>query len=325
MLVLIAPHEFGHFLIAKLCGVKVNEFSVGMGPLLWKKQKGETQYSVRAIPIGGYCAMEGEDESSTNPRAFNNQNPLKKIAILIAGVTMNVVIAIIACSLIYQISGVPTNKLDEVTKNTPAYEAGLRSGDVIVEINGATTSSWPAVTEAISKYDGKGDISIAYSRNGKVRNIDLAPVYNEERESYTIGIVADTTKNPLLCTSYGLKLTKELNDQVFKAIGMIVSGGVHKDDIAGPVGLVRVVNDVSSAGLEPYLLLLALVSLNLALMNLLPIPGLDGGKLLFVLLKWITRNRINDDMEYKASVAGIMLLLGLFVIITINDISNIIH
>lgn len=325
MLVLIAPHEFGHFILAKLCGVQVNEFSVGMGPLLWKKQRGETQYSLRLIPIGGYCAMEGEDDSSENPRAFNNKSPLQRIAILLAGVTMNIIIAIIACSIVYQISGVPVNKLESVTKNTPAYEAGLRAGDKITAVNGVKTTNWQALTDAIANYDKSGEMTITYSRNGESHDVVLAPEFNEERQGYTIGIVADTSKNPLLCTSYGLKLTKELNSQIFASFGMLIKGGISKDDVAGPVGLVRVVNQTSNAGVQPYLLLLALVSLNLAIINLLPIPGLDGGKLLFVILKFISRGKIDDNMEYKASLAGIMLLLGLFVIITINDISNLIH
>lgn len=322
MLVLIAPHEFGHFIVAKLCNVQVNEFSVGMGPLLWKKKKGETQYSIRLIPIGGYCAMEGEDESSENPRAFNNKGPLQRSAILLAGVTMNVIIAILACTIAFQISGVPVNRLDSVIKSSPAYEAGLKAGDKIVAVDGVKTDTWDKVTNEISCYAGSEKLEITIERNGSRTPVFLTPQWNDEKQSYTIGIVADVSRNPLTCTVYGAQLTGTLTGEMFKTFGMLFGGKLSKDDVSGPVGLVKVVGQTSQAGAGPFLLLLALVSLNLALMNLLPIPGLDGGKLLFVILKWISRGRINDDMEIKATVAGMMLLIALFVFITINDIGN---
>lgn len=322
MLVLIAPHEFGHFIVAKLCDVKVNEFSVGMGPLLFKRKKGETQYSIRAIPIGGYCAMEGEEEKSSNPRAYNNKSSLQKTVILLAGVTMNVVIALLACTIAYQISGVPINKLDSVVKNSPAYEAGIQAGDKVIEVEGVKTNTWLAVTEAISNYEPGEKLELTIKRDGVERNVYLTPELNEEKGSYTIGIVAGVTSNPITCISYGASLTKTLSVQMIKSFQMLFSGQIGKDEVSGPVGLVKVVDETASAGVTAYLVLLALVSLNLALINLLPIPGLDGGKLLFIILKIISFGRINDDMENRATLAGMVFLLGLFIFITINDIGN---
>lgn len=324
MLVLIAPHEFGHFIVAKLCNVKVNEFSVGMGPLLFKRKRGETQYSIRLIPIGGYCAMEGEENASDNPRAFNNKSPWQRIAILLAGVTMNVVIAMLACTIAFQISGIPINKIDEVVPNSPAAEVGFQTGDEIVSINGNKTSSWDAVTNEISSYDKKSDLKIDVNRDGKTKTFNVKPEWDKDKKGYAIGIVAEISKNPLRAIPYGIKMTGQLVKEMFNAFSTMLKNGIKKDDVSGPVGLVKIVGQTSSAGAASYLMLLALVSLNLALINLLPIPGLDGGKLLFVILKWITKGKINDNMEYKASVVGLILLLCLFVIVTVNDVSNII-
>ena len=322
MLILIAPHEFGHFIVAKLCDVKVNEFAVGMGPTLFKKKKGETTYSLRAIPIGGFCAMEGEENSSDNPRAFNNKSAGQRIAILLAGVTMNVIIAFLACIIATNISGVPVNTLDSVVKDSPAAVAGMQGGDKIVGINGIETNSWEDVTSQIEAYKKGEEMLITVDRNGTVAAFEVQPTYDKDRKGYTIGIVAQVSKNPIYAFKYGSLVAVDVTKAMFKSFQMLISGGVSKDDVSGPVGLVKIVGEASSAGVSSYLILLALVSLNLALINLIPIPGLDGGKLLFVILKWISRGKISDEMETKASIIGLLLILSLFVLITINDVRN---
>ena len=294
MLVLVIPHEWGHLIVAKLCGVKVNEFSVGMGPLLFKRQRGETQYSVRLLPLGGYCAMEGEEEAVDDPRSYSSKTPLQQIAILLAGVTMNVIIAIVVITISYAIAGVPSNTLGSVTPDSPAAAAGIQAGDV-------------------------------YKRDGKTQEAFLVPEYDEENKRYMIGIVAGITRDPLTCIKSGVVTTWQLNKMMLGAFQSMIRKGVNKDDVAGPVGLVRVVGQSASYGIESYLMLLALVSLNLAFFNLIPIPGLDGGKIFFILLKLISGGRINDDMEYKATVAGMVLLIALFVFVTYNDIMNIVN
>lgn len=152
MLVLIIPHEWGHMIVAKLFGVRVYEFSVGMGPLLFKRKKGETEYSVRLLPLGGFCKLEGEDEASEEPTAYNNQPDHKKIAILLAGVTMNVLIAILAVTIMVCITGVDTNTVDIVKDGSPAAQSELESGDTIVSVNGETMESWNALTNTIRSY-----------------------------------------------------------------------------------------------------------------------------------------------------------------------------
>ena len=323
LLVLIIPHEWGHLIVAKLCGVRVNEFSVGMGPLLFKKQKGETQYSVRLLPLGGYCSLEGEEEAVDDPRSYSSKTPLQKIAILLAGVTMNIIIAILAMTLAYAISGIPSNTLSAVTPDSPAAEAGLQAGDTIIEIDGIKIRDWNSVVTAVDGYHEGDKMEIVYRRDGKTQEVFLTPDYDEENQRYMVGVVAGTTRNPLMCIKSGFTSTWEMNRMMLMTFQSMIRKGVKSDDVAGPVGLVRVVGQASSYGIASYLMLLALVSLNLAIFNIIPIPGLDGGKIFFILLKLISGGRITDDMEYKATVAGMALLLALFVLVTYNDIMNI--
>ena len=323
MLVLVIPHEWGHMIVARWCGVRIKEFSVGMGPLIFKKQKGDTQYSLRLLPLGGYCMMEGEEEAVDSPTSYSSKTYPQKIAILLAGVTMNVIIAVIAVSVALWIGGALTNTLSGVSQGSPAAAAGLEAGDTIVAINGRDTPEWEDVIKAIDGYkEGDAPLEVTYERGDSRNTVSVAPEYNEERKAYMLGITAGVTHNFFKTAIHGPAATWELNKAMLQGFRMLFSGQLHKDDVAGPVGLVRVVDQASDYGVAPYLMLLALVSLNLAFFNLLPIPGLDGGKIFFILLKIISGGRINDDMEYKATVVGMAVLLMLFVLITVNDVMN---
>ncbi len=324
MLVLVIPHEWGHMIVARLCGVRVNEFSVGMGPLLFKKKRGDTQYSVRLLPLGGYCILEGEDEAVDSSTSYSSKSSPKKIAILIAGVTMNIIIAFLAVTIAACVSGVAINTIDKVTAGSPAETAGLESGDEIIEINGAATDSWEEVSTAI-KGSAEGEaLDIVCMRDGNRITFSVKPEYSEELQSYAIGISAGVTHNFWTCAKTGPAATWELGKAMLTAFKTLFTGHFTADDVTGPVGLVRVVNTAADYGAVSYLMLLALVSLNLALFNVLPIPGLDGGKIFFILLKTVSRGRITDDMENKATLAGMALLMVLIVLVTANDISNIV-
>ena len=322
LLVLIIPHEWGHMIVAKKCGVRVFEFSVGMGPLIFKWEKGGTQYSIRLLPLGGFCRMEGEEEAVDSPTSYSNQPNGKKVAILLAGVTMNIIIAVLAVTISICITGVVTNSIGDVNPGSPAAVAGLQSGDKIVEINGTQTKSWEEVSEGIRSYDGKGSLDFTIERDGKEVSAEVTPEYNEEAGSYMIGITAGVSKNVWECARLGPKTTWELNKAMLQGFKMLFTGGLSADDVAGPVGLVKVVDQAASYGIAPYLMLLALVSLNLAIFNVIPIPGLDGGKVFFIILKIISRGKIDDEMENKATLIGMALILALFILITFNDVKN---
>jgi regulator of sigma E protease len=324
LLVLIIPHEWGHMIVAKMCGVKVNEFSVGMGPLIFKRQKGETQYSVRLLPLGGYCAMEGEEEAVDDPRSYSSKTPFQKIAILLAGVTMNILIAILAVTLAYFIAGVPSTTLGSITPDSPAAAAGLQAGDKIIAIDGVETKTWNDVVDVINGYHEGDRLDIQYRRDGKNMEAFITPVYDEETQRYMVGIVAGMSRNPVTCISGGISSTWEMAKMMLGAFQSMIKGGIKKGDVSGPVGLVKVVDQTASYGFTSYLMLLALVSLNLAFFNIIPIPGLDGGKIFFIILKIVSLGRINDEMEYKATIVGMALLLALFVFVTYNDIMNIV-
>ena len=322
LLVLVIPHEWGHMTVARWCGVKINEFSVGMGPLIFKKKKGDTQYSLRLLPLGGYCAMEGEEESVDSPTSYSSKSNAQKIAILLAGVTMNIIIAVIAVTISLCIAGVVVNTLDSVVPGSPADKAGLQAGDAIIAINGEKTGTWEQVVEKISSYKEAATLEITYRRGSETGTASVTPEYSDENGGYLIGIVAGTTNDFWTCAKMGPATTWELNKSLIQGFKMLFTGHVGRDDIAGPVGLVKIVGAASDYGLASYLMLLAIVSLNLAIFNLIPIPGLDGGKIFFILLKIISGGRINDDMEYKATVIGMAVLLTLFALITINDVMN---
>ena len=322
LLVLVISHEWGHMMVAKLCGVKVNEFSVGMGPLLYQKQKGDTMYSVRLLPLGGFCAMEGEEETVDSPTSYSSKSNLQKIAILLAGVTMNILIAILVAILVVGITGFPSNTLESVSPGSPAEAAGLRAGDVILEIDGHATKDWEDVTAAIdANKDGKA-MHFVVKREGEAVEAEITPEYVQDEQRYVVGIVTKYKRSFGKSITGGVRLTGEICVAFAEAIKGMFTHGVKADDVAGPVGLVRVVNTATSYGVTSYLMLLILVSLNLAFFNLLPIPGLDGGKIFFIALKFISGGRITDDMEYKATVAGMVLLIAFAILITFNDIKN---
>ena len=180
MLVLVIPHEFGHFIVAKLCGVQVNEFSVGMGPLLFSTKKGETQYSIRLFPLGGFCAMEGEnvdDSEEYNPRALINKTWWQKLAVFSAGVVMNVLCAAIILTISYSISGIPTNVLSEVTQGMPAAEAGMMAGDKIIEIDGMAINGWSDVNAAGDKFAEGKAVAVTVLRDGEELEFSMVPKF----------------------------------------------------------------------------------------------------------------------------------------------------
>lgn len=320
--ILIIPHEFGHFITAKLLGVQVNEFSMGMGPALFQKKKGETMYSLRAVPLGGYCAMEGENEESENPRAFNNKASWKKLIVLFAGAVMNVIVALLLVIIAVMIIGMPTNKLDKVVNGSPAYTAGIRAGDTIVSIGGKSVDSWTDTVNRISGADKGDSVEIGVTRNGANHVYDVTPTVKDKR--MIIGIEATVSHSFLRCAGYGAKATWNLNKEMYQGLKHLVTKGVSKNDVAGPVRIVQMVNKSANYGASSFLYLAAIISLNLAYINLLPFPALDGGRIIFVIIRKITGNMITDKVEGAVHLVGMALLLVLFVLVTWNDISMLI-
>lgn len=314
--ILIFPHELGHFIVAKAVGVKVNEFAFGMGPAIWKKQKGETLYAIRIFPIGGYCAMEGENEESDNERAFNNKPGWAKIAVLIAGSAMNVLIAVVILTIMIGVIGSPTTTIDKVQKNSPAYTAGIEKGDTITAINGTKVNTWNSLSTLIQK--SSKAMTVTVSRSGSTMDISVTPTKSNGR--YIIGITPTARHNALTAVKNGLISTGQMTKTMFKGLKQLFTGQVSAKNLQGPVGIVTMVHQSESYGIYYFFYLLAFISINLAVINMLPLPALDGGRIVFVIIRAVTGKMITDEMEGRVHAIGLMLLLGLMVYVTWNDI-----
>ena len=322
LMIITVPHEFGHLVTAKLFRIKVNEFAIGMGPLIASKDMGETKYSLRAIPIGGFCAMEAENEESDDEGAFNNKPAWQRIIVLASGAAINVLVALTLMIIITIYVGVPTNTLDKVVPNSPAASSGILAGDKIISIDGKETSSWIDTVTAISKNrDGK-TIEIVVSRDEMENTFIITPKKDKDGR-LVIGIVSRASHNVFLCAGQGIKVTWRLNSQMIGALKQMAHKGISKDSVTGPVGMAGLVNKTAHTGILSYLYLVALISLNMAIVNLLPFPALDGGRIIFVLIRKVTGNVISAKAEGYMHLAGFGVLIALFVFITWQDLTRV--
>lgn len=316
---LIFVHELGHFIVAKACGVKVNEFAIGMGPAIFKKQKGETLYAVRLFPIGGFCAMEGEDEDSEDDRAFNNKPAWQRALVLAAGSFMNLLTAVVLMIVIAFVVGQATTTVSEVLDDSPAYRAGMMSGDRIVEVDGTAVDEWNDVITCIGE-SSRDTADIVVERDGAQQTLTAALEYDKESGRNKIGITPEMKHSVAGSVGSGMKNTWNMTVMMYKVIKQLFTGDVSVSELSGPVGIVYAVNQSAKAGVIYVVYLASLLSLNLAIMNMLPFPALDGGRLLFLLIRKITGKRITDALEGKIHFIGIILLMVLMVYVTWNDI-----
>lgn len=339
--VLVIVHELGHFLAAKASGVQVNEFSLFMGPAIFKKKIGETLYAVRCIPIGGYCAMEGEDEESDNPRSFQKAAWWKRIIILVAGSAMNFIIGLVIIGIV--LSNAPyyaTPQISEVYEwCTAGGENGLLPGDTITEFNGKKITIYEDFTLAtLLLPNGNYDITVV--RNGETVELTDVPMERQkvQYEDGTTGMLygltfssAETT--PASVPGRILPTAMSYVDSVIMSIKMLFSGQAGIQDMSGPVGIVKLMNDTAEASETTGLAVLnmlnigGLIAVNLAVMNLLPIPALDGGRVVCLLIttavEAVTRKKIDPKYEGYLHMGGMILLLILMAVITFKDIFTI--
>ena len=316
--ILIFVHELGHFIAAKACGVKVNEFALCMGPAIFQRQKGETTYSLRIIPMGGYCAMEGEDEESEDERAFNKQPALQKSIILVAGAAMNVLTALILMIIVSFCSGVPTTVVGHVIDHSPAEAAGLMVKDKIVQVDNTAVDKWDDFVNYIDDKNKDDQVKVTVERDGK-KVVLPVKVAQKSGDKY-IGINAHPEKYKAAALIEGPKATWRMAKDMFKILRDLVSGDVSAKELSGPVGIVYMVDKTASAGIVTFLYFMALISLNLAVVNLLPFPALDGGRLIFVIIRKITGKAITDNMEAIVHMVGMVCLLALMLYVTWQDI-----
>ena len=322
--VLITVHEFGHLITAKAVGIKVNEFAIGMGPKLFGFGKGETKYSLRAFPIGGYCAMEGEDEDSQDPRAFNNKGFPAKALVVVAGSLMNAMLAVIILSMVIFSIGSPTTTLGQVNKDGPAARAGILAGDTITSIDGKKINKWEDLGAAISSAKGKTvDVAVTH-KDGSSETLTTKITENDDGNP-VIGVqtkMERTAGSFFTSIGKGFQATGSMAKMTYEVVGSLFTGGASFSDFTGPVGIVKAVGDSAKIGFVNVAYLAALISLNLAIINLLPLPALDGGRLLFLVIRLFTGKRISDNVEGKIHFVGMMLLFALMIYITVIDVDR---
>ena len=344
--ILIAVHELGHFLAAKFCGVQVNEFSIGMGPALWHCRKGETEYSLRILPIGGYCAMEGEDEDTGNARSFTRQNFWKKFIILAAGAFMNFLTGLLIIALLFSQAGV--FYVDSIQGLAPEVtqtgEDGLMPGDQIYRVNGWRTYLRDDAATYLSYAGDMADIEVV--RNGRhivVQDVPRQTCTDQNGKAYRgFGIYVGTL--PIKATlgnrlQYVWYQTADFVQLVWFSLGQLVSGNAGINDLSGPVGIVTTIRDVGSeaqenaeknnqngllAAAESIAYFAALIAVNLAVMNLLPLPALDGGRIFFLAADAaamaLFKRKIPEKYQAAINTAGFILLMGFMLLVTFHDV-----
>lgn len=335
-LLLIFFHELGHFSFAKLFGVKVNEFSIGMGPKLLQSKKTETKYSLRLIPFGGYCAMEGEDENSDDPRAFNNAKVYKRIIIVAAGAIFNIVLGFI----FIMITALPGKALSSTTvakfdDNAVTSQYGLEVGDKITSINGSRVFVYTDISFNMMR-DDDAIIDIGVERNGEdiiLEDVHFPVIESEGQKYPTIDFwVLGVKKNPITIIQYSGLETISVVRLVWTSLLDLVTGRVGLESVSGPVGTVSAIGDAASSAITAgsadqimsFLFLIALITINLGVFNLLPIPGLDGARLVFLIIEAIRRKPINPKYEGYVHFAGLVALILLIIVVTFSDISHLI-
>lgn len=318
-LMVILFHEFGHFIVAKMVGIRVNEFSIGMGPKIFQKKKGETKYSIRVLPIGGYVSMEGEDENSDDPRSFNKVPASSRIAVVVAGATMNFILAIIVFSMVSFSIGVPTTEILKTTKDSPAEKAGIKSGDVIVGINNEQIKNWESIVDEISKSNPDQEMKVTLLRNEEKIDYLIQPEIGEE-DRIIIGIEPVSEKSFFTSIKGGFQKTGSMLKLMFEFIKMAFKGQVSMKDLSGPVGVIHTIGEAAKYGFINLLYLMGFISVNLGFFNLLPLPALDGSRIVFLLIEIIRGKAIDPEKEGFIHFVGFVLLILLMITVTYSDV-----
>ncbi len=312
--VIVLIHEFGHFIVAKLSGIRVEEFALGMGPKIFGKQKGETLYSVRLFPLGGLCKLTGEDGDSKDSKSFTQKPILIRMAVIFFGPFMNFLLACLIFSMI--ITQVPV--ISEVIKDKPAHKAGIIKGDKIIKINDTTIKGWDDVKHQISNSNNI-PLKITIKRKSQLEEITLIPLTEDIEEGAVIGI-KPTLRIGGLSFTQGIKTTLSVTGSMFEFLFKLFTRKESAEDVSGVIGIFVIINEAAKYGLLYVLNLTAFLSLNLAIINLLPIPALDGGRLLFLLIEGVRKKPLEAEKEGFIHFIGFVMLMIFAAIITFKDL-----
>lgn len=354
--IIIIVHELGHFFAAKRCGIRVEEFSVGMGPLIVSKKAGETEYSLRAFPIGGYCKMQGEideedgggiaDPDYDISRSFNQKSVMQKIGVIFAGPAMNFVLAFVLVFVLVGVNGFLLPQIASVVENSPAYEAGLEVGDEIVSVNGKRVLIYQDYYTALETRNADSPVDMTLKRNGEKIKVSIQPEYSQENQRYMLGFSFDGRYGLFSDSVEGYERAS-VWETVKTDIGMMVyfvksvviglvrlfTFQLKANEVSGPIGIINTIGDTYEAGLAysfkdailNLFALSALLSTNLGVFNLFPIPAVDGGRLAFLFAEGIRRKPVNPETEGRIHLAGYIMLMVFMAFIAFNDIVNLVR
>ena len=330
---LVTIHEFGHFIVAKKCGVHIYEFSIGMGPLIWKHMgKDKIQYSIRALPIGGYVQMAGEveeDDDKVNKKDFMCNKPWwQRILILCAGVFNNFVLAFVLLFAIALIWGANSTEpvIYQVQDGSAMADVGAKSGDLILSVNNKNVKTWDKAQLLLimNSTDNLYDINVRHS-DGTTELLHVKPnITKDEKGNETkvfgIQVKSDTSYGLAASINYAFQKFGSVYDSMVTVIGGLFTGKLSLKSLSGPVGIYTVVGESAAMGVEQVIYLIAFLSINLGFVNLLPFPAFDGGHVVFVLIELIRRKPVNKKIEAGFHLVGFVLIFLLMIIVTVQDI-----
>ena len=323
-------HELGHFLLAKKNKIRVDEFSLGLGPTIFGKQFGETKFSLKLLPFGGACMMGEDDVDDMSEGSFNSKPVWARMSVIVAGPVFNLILAWILCMIIIGWTGYRAPVVSSVTDGYSAQEEGIEPGDVIKKIGGKSVHIWNDISLYNMMHAGTKSVEVKYERDGKDYTVVLEPKQNEGDAFPLLGITGGEMVRPgvIGTVRYGAYTVKYWITYTVDSLKMLISGKVGVKDLSGPVGIVSAVDDVyqeaAPAGMAVVILNLlnigVLLTANLGVMNLLPLPALDGGRLVFLIIEAVRGKRVPPEKEGMVHFAGFVLLMALMVVIMFNDI-----
>jgi len=317
-------HEVGHFIVAKLTGIRVEEFGIGFGTRLFSRKRGETLYTLRLLPLGGFVKMSGEESPvPDDARAFNNKSVLTRFAVIAAGPFMNFVLAALLFGLIFFLLGVPEKApiAGGIIAASPAEGAGLQIGDRVLSINGEEVETWEEMAAFIQGSGGQ-EIQLAIARKNEILSVTLVPEPDPQTGVILIGVERIIHRHrPFLSLYYGFLQTVGAAIFILTMLAGMITGRVAPE-LSGPLGIIQVVGEAARTGFLDLLSLAAILSINIALFNLFPIPMLDGGQLLFLAVEGIRGKPLKPEQEGFFRFLGILLLLTLLIAVTYSDINR---
>lgn len=327
--VLIFIHEFGHFLTAKLSGMTVHEFAIGMGPKILGFRTKNTDYSLRLLPIGGFVKMEGEDGDSADPNAFCNKSAFKRFIVLFAGAFMNVLLGFVIFVIIFSSSGsVVSNRIDSIIEDSAFEIAGIEPGDKIVRMEGEKYSSNIRSYRDVSMFislNGSDKARITFERDGNEFTKDISPKYDEGEKRTLFGFSPSFEEiTPLGALYHGFWQCIFVIKSVFLSLWWLISGVVPASSMSGPVAIVSEIGTAAKEGWRMVLNFAGFISVNLGVMNLLPIPALDGGRILFLAIEKIRGKKMNPEREGLINFIFFAILIAVMVAVTFSDVSKLV-